>query len=101
MHTTGNLIRGMGNLTVRKIDDRVKERLRVRAARRGVSMEEEARRILSAAGEEGPAQTNIADAIAGIMDPLGGVDLHRPNGFGGSRRATRRKASANIWPAFR
>ena len=66
----------MGNLTIRKIDDRVKERLRVRAARRGVSMEEEARRILSAAGEEAPAQTNIADGIAAIMDPIGGIDLN-------------------------
>ena len=90
----------MGNLTIRKIDDRVKERLRVRAARRGVSMEEEARRILSAAGEEGPAQTNIADAIAGIMDPLGGVDLTVPMALAGAD-GQRSKASANIWPAFR
>ncbi len=56
----------------------------MRAARRGVSMEEEARRILSAAGEEGPAQTNIADAIAGIMDPLGGVDLTVPMALAGA-----------------
>ena len=47
-------------------------------------MEEEARRILSAAGEEGPAQTNIADAIAGIMDPLGGVDLTVPMALAGA-----------------
>jgi phosphopantothenoylcysteine decarboxylase/phosphopantothenate--cysteine ligase len=83
MHRSRKLS-GMGNLTIRKIDDRVKERLRVRAARRGVSMEEEARRILSAAGEEGPAQTNIADAIAGIMDPLGGVDLTVPMALAGA-----------------
>ncbi|HEX8164816.1 MAG TPA: bifunctional phosphopantothenoylcysteine decarboxylase/phosphopantothenate--cysteine ligase CoaBC [Beijerinckiaceae bacterium] len=66
----------MGNLTIRRIDDRVKERLRVRAARRGVSMEEEARRILSNVSEEDPAKTNIADSIAAIMDPLGGIDLN-------------------------
>lgn len=36
----------MASLSVRKIDDDVYERLRLRAARRGVSMEEEAREIL-------------------------------------------------------
>lgn len=36
----------MASLSVRKIDDDVYERLRVRAARHGVSMEEEVRRIL-------------------------------------------------------
>ena len=34
------------NLTIRKLDPVVKERLRVRAARHGHSMEEEVRRIL-------------------------------------------------------
>lgn len=36
----------MATLSVRKIDDDVYEKLRIRAAERGVSMEEEARRIL-------------------------------------------------------
>lgn len=36
----------MGQLIVRKLDDDVKERLRRRAARHGVSMEEEVRSIL-------------------------------------------------------
>ena len=36
----------MASLSVRKIDDDVYERLRVRAAKRGVSMEEEVRQIL-------------------------------------------------------
>jgi plasmid stability protein len=36
----------MGTLTIRKLDDRVKQALRKRAAERGVSMEEEARNIL-------------------------------------------------------
>jgi len=70
MHTTGNLTAAWAIS---------QERLRVRAARRGVSMEEEARRILSAAVEEGGrAQTNLADGIAAIMDPLGGVNLNLP-----------------------
>lgn len=37
------------NLSVRKIDDALYERLRRRAAKNGVSMEEEVRRILSRA----------------------------------------------------
>lgn len=36
----------MASLSVRKIDDDVYERLRIRAAQHGVSMEEEVRRIL-------------------------------------------------------
>ena len=36
----------MPSLSVRKIDDDVYERLKIRAAQRGVSMEEEVRRIL-------------------------------------------------------
>ena len=36
----------MASLTIRKIDDDMKERLRVRAAQHGHSMEEEARIIL-------------------------------------------------------
>ena len=36
----------MASLSVRKIEDDVYERLRIRAAKRGVSMEEEVRQIL-------------------------------------------------------
>ncbi|MFM7581515.1 MAG: FitA-like ribbon-helix-helix domain-containing protein, partial [Caldilinea sp.] len=36
----------MTSLTIRNVDDATKQRLRVRAARHGVSMEEEVRRIL-------------------------------------------------------
>ena len=39
----------MASLSVRKIDPDVIERLRIRAAKHGVSMEEEARRILGLA----------------------------------------------------
>ncbi|HWU49744.1 MAG TPA: hypothetical protein VN042_07700 [Asticcacaulis sp.] len=39
----------MASLTIRNIDDAVKERLRLRAARHGHSMEEEARVILKQA----------------------------------------------------
>jgi plasmid stability protein len=39
----------MANLTVRKLDRNVYEKLRLRAAKHGISIEEEARRILSQA----------------------------------------------------
>ena len=69
----------MASLMVRKIDDRVKARLRVRAARHGRSLEEEVRRILARAAEESdPAPGNVADAIAQIVDPIGGVELDLP-----------------------
>ncbi len=39
----------MANISIRKLDDKVYERLRVRAAQHGVSMEEEVRQIVSQA----------------------------------------------------
>ena len=39
----------MASITIRKLDDAVKSRLRIRAARHGRSMEEEAREILKVA----------------------------------------------------
>lgn len=39
----------MGTLTIRNLDDRVKEKIRIRAAKNGRSMEEEARRLLDLA----------------------------------------------------
>jgi phosphopantothenoylcysteine decarboxylase/phosphopantothenate--cysteine ligase len=45
----------MGTLTIRDLDDAVKDRLRVQAATNGRSMEAEARAILAAAVQGGPA----------------------------------------------
>ena len=42
----------MGSLTVRNIEDEVKAALRLRAARRGISMESEVRDILRRAARE-------------------------------------------------
>lgn len=39
----------MSTLTVRRLDDNIYRRLRIRAAQDGISMEEEARRILTQA----------------------------------------------------
>src|SRR6185312_8021097 len=45
----------MASLTVRQLDDRLKKRLRLRAARNGRSVEDEVRTILRAAAEESGA----------------------------------------------
>lgn len=69
----------MASLTIRKLDDKTKARLRVRAAQHGRSMEEEARTLLrTALREEAIASGNLADAIRARFRRLGGVDLPLP-----------------------
>ena len=69
----------MASLTIRNLDDDLKRRLRMRAAQHGHSMEEEARRILrNAVRPTEPVPGNIADAIAAVFQPLGGVELDIP-----------------------
>jgi plasmid stability protein len=69
----------MASITIRRLDDAVKARLRIRAARHGRSMEEEARQVLSAALAEEPKGTlNLAESIRRRIQPLGGVDLELP-----------------------
>lgn len=46
----------MASLTIRKLDESLKKKLRLRAARNGRSMEDEARRILRTALAEKPAE---------------------------------------------
>ena len=66
----------MATLTIRNVEATVKERLRVRAARHGRSMEAELRCILSEAVERGGDQEpNLAEAIRRRFAPLGGVEL--------------------------
>jgi len=68
----------MASITIRNLDDEVKTRLRVRAASRGRSMEEEARSIIREAVER---ETNSADLATTLRDrfgPLGGVELEIP-----------------------
>ncbi len=66
----------MASLMIRKLDDRTKSRLRVRAAHHGRSMEEEAREILRSALSTPPArQENIAEAIRRRFARFGGVEL--------------------------
>jgi plasmid stability protein len=69
----------MASLTIRKLDEKTKMRLRLRAARHGRSMEEEARTLLrSALTEDAGARGSLADAIQARFRRLGGVDLALP-----------------------
>jgi plasmid stability protein len=69
----------VASITIRKLDERTKARLRVRAARHGRSMEEEARTLLrSALRDDPPAAGNLADAIRAHFRRLGGVELGLP-----------------------
>ena len=64
----------MAGLVIRNIEADLKERLRVRAARHGRSMEEEARRILRAACPAPEPHENLAD-LAEELFGNEGVDL--------------------------
>lgn len=70
----------MSSITIRKLDADVKNRLRIRAASNGRSMEAEARLILRDALVEKPrgVSDNLAERIRARMAPLGGVDLELP-----------------------
>ncbi len=66
----------MTTLTIRNVDTTVKERLRVRAAQHGRSMEAELRAILNEAlASAGRREPNLAEAIRRRVAPLGGVEL--------------------------
>jgi plasmid stability protein len=69
----------MASLTIRRLDDEVKAKLRLRAASHGRSMEEEARLILKAelTAKHGP-KLNLAESIRRHFAPLGGVELKIP-----------------------
>ena len=69
----------MASITIRNLDEPLKRKLRIRAARRNHSMEDEARDILRAAlAREPRSPGNLADAIRRRIEPLGGVDLILP-----------------------
>jgi plasmid stability protein len=69
----------MASMTIRDIDDTLKARLRVRAAKHGRSMEDEVRDILRAALSTQPARAkSLVDSIRARIEPLGGVDLEIP-----------------------
>ena len=67
----------MAALSIRDLDDSVKEKLRLRAARHGRSMEAEIRLILTAAEEE-RQHNDLFSALTERFTQLGGVDLDLP-----------------------
>lgn len=71
-------IKKMASMTIRNLSDDIKQRLRLRAAEHGHSMEEEARAILRAALTEQVPHTNLARAIHDRFASLGGVELDIP-----------------------
>ncbi len=69
----------MASITIRNLEDDLKQRLRIRAAHHGCSMEEEARNILrSALEEEDKVVRGLAESIRRRFAPLGGVELDLP-----------------------
>lgn len=70
----------MASLTIRDLDDSLKQDLRLRAARHSRSMEEEVRQILRAALQGGmPAEGNdLAERIRARFADMGGVELVLP-----------------------
>ena len=68
----------MASMTIRNLDEDIKQRLRVQAAEHGRSMEEEAQAILRTALIEAASPTNLAQAIRARFAPLGGVELDIP-----------------------
>jgi len=68
------------SLNIRQLDPALKERLRIRAAHHGHSMEAEARAILKAVLMEKQPVTgaDLATAIRRRFAPLGGVELELP-----------------------
>lgn len=71
----------MGTLTIRNLDDTVKQRLRERAAARGVSMEEEARTILgdvvAKASKTAPLES-FMDSVDRLKAKFGAFELDIP-----------------------
>ena len=68
----------MAALSIRNLDETVKQRLLLRAARHGRSMEAEARAILTEAVQEPAESAGLFTALLDRFGMLGGVDLDLP-----------------------
>jgi len=74
-----DIIAIMASITIRRLPENTKRRLRLRAARNGRSMEQEARELLEAGLAQPEPQTeNLGEAIRRIFAPFGGVELQIP-----------------------
>ncbi len=68
----------MASITIRRLDESVKRKRRIRAASHGRSMEEEAREILKSALLPEQPPKNLGNAIRRRFARLGGVELEIP-----------------------
>lgn len=70
----------MASLVIRNLDDRLKERLRVRAAGHGRSMEEEVRVVLRETLEAEDPADDLSELAHDLFGKAGGVmlDAHPP-----------------------
>ena len=69
----------MASMTIRQLDDALKQRLRVRAAMHGRSMEDEARDIIrTALARDETSGQSLIESIRARVSPIGGVDLDIP-----------------------
>jgi antitoxin FitA len=69
----------MASITIRQLPETTKRKLRMRAARHGRSMEQEAREILTAGLKEPEeAPKDLGKAIHDLFAPYGGVELNIP-----------------------
>jgi len=66
-------------VSIRNLDDTVRERLRVRAAAHGRSMEAEMRAILVEAVREPGDDESLLDVLVARFGELGGIDLDLPS----------------------
>jgi len=69
----------MAALSIRNLDESVKQRLLLRAARHGRSMEAEVRAILTEAVGEPVDSAGLFTALLDRFSVLGGVDLQLPD----------------------
>ena len=68
----------MAALSIRDLDDNVREKLRVRAASHGRSMEAEVRAIPAEAVEEPADRGSLFEVLIDRFGALGGVELELP-----------------------
>lgn len=69
----------MASITIRKLQERTKERLRVQAARSGLSLEAHARRVLQAAADSsGEGSGNLVALAQQCFGTENGVELELP-----------------------
>ena len=68
----------MTSLTIRNLDDATKQRLRMRAASHGVSMEEEVRRILRDALRPAEASSGLGLRLRDRFDGLAAEEFVAP-----------------------